>query len=70
MINISKDEESPRVIDSIVLGFSADPVLRWLFPESQKYLEVLLSTIPHTTSRITLVPHSGCHLMCIRTKKV
>jgi ribosomal protein S18 acetylase RimI-like enzyme len=38
MINISKGEDTSRVIDSIVLGFSADPVLRWLFPEPQKYL--------------------------------
>ena len=38
MINISTDVESSRAIDSIVLGFSADPILRWLYPEPQKYL--------------------------------
>lgn len=38
MINISTDVENSRAIDSIVLGFSADPILRWLYPEPQKYL--------------------------------
>ncbi len=38
MINISTDVESSRAIDSIVLGFGADPILRWLYPEPQKYL--------------------------------
>jgi ribosomal protein S18 acetylase RimI-like enzyme len=38
MIKISTDAESHRVVDSVVLGFSADPILRWLFPEPQKYL--------------------------------
>ena len=38
MINISTDVESSRTIDSIVLGFAADPILRWLYPEPQSYL--------------------------------
>ena len=38
MINTSTEAETSRVIDSIVLGFSADPILRWFFPEPQKYL--------------------------------
>jgi ribosomal protein S18 acetylase RimI-like enzyme len=38
MIKISTDVESSRAIDSIVLGFSTDPILRWLYPEPQKYL--------------------------------
>ena len=38
MNNISTDVEISRVIDSIVLGFASDPVLRWLYPEPQKYL--------------------------------
>jgi len=38
MINISTDVENSRIIDSIVLGFSTDPVLRWLYPEPRKYL--------------------------------
>jgi ribosomal protein S18 acetylase RimI-like enzyme len=38
MVKISTDVESSQVIDSIVLGFSADPILRWLYPEPQKYL--------------------------------
>ena len=38
MTNISTDVESSRAIDSIVLGFGADPICRWLYPEPQKYL--------------------------------
>ena len=38
MNNISTDVESSRAIDSIVLGFAADPILRWLYPEPQSYL--------------------------------
>ena len=38
MINISTDVESSRAIDSIVMGFAADPILRWLYPEPQSYL--------------------------------
>ncbi len=38
MINTSTEAETSRVIDSIVLGFSSDPVLRWFFPEPQEYL--------------------------------
>jgi ribosomal protein S18 acetylase RimI-like enzyme len=38
MIYKSTEAENSRVIDSIVLGFSADPILRWLYPEPQKYL--------------------------------
>ncbi len=38
MIYTSTEAETSRVIDSIVLGFSADPILRWFFPEPQKYL--------------------------------
>jgi GNAT superfamily N-acetyltransferase len=38
MINISTDVESSRAIDSIVMGFAADPILRWLYPEPHSYL--------------------------------
>ena len=38
MINVSTAAENSRVIDSIMLGFSTDPILRWLFPEPHKYL--------------------------------
>lgn len=38
MINISAEVESSRAIDSLVLGFSTDPIFRWLYPEAQKYL--------------------------------
>ncbi len=33
MINTSTKADEARVIDTIVLGFSADPILRWAFPE-------------------------------------
>ena len=38
MIRTSTEAEAARVIDAIVLGFSADPVVRWLFPEPQRFL--------------------------------
>ncbi len=38
MINLSTEAETSRVIDSIVLGFCSDPVLRWFYPEPQEYL--------------------------------
>jgi GNAT superfamily N-acetyltransferase len=38
MIRTSSGADAKRVIDSIVLGFSADPVVRWLFPEPQRFL--------------------------------
>jgi len=38
MNDVSTDVDNFRVVDSIVLGFSADPVLRWAFPEPHKYL--------------------------------
>jgi ribosomal protein S18 acetylase RimI-like enzyme len=38
MINASTEAEISRVIDSIVLGFSSDPIFRWLFPEPREYL--------------------------------
>ena len=38
MVNTSTTAETSRVISSIVLGFSSDPILRWLYPEPQEYL--------------------------------
>ncbi len=38
MISTSTEADKARVIDTIVLGFSADPILRWMFPEPQQYL--------------------------------
>ena len=38
MIRTSIEADAARVIDAIVLGFSADPVVRWLFPEPQQFL--------------------------------
>jgi ribosomal protein S18 acetylase RimI-like enzyme len=39
MINVSKNIDNSRVIDSIVIGFSADPVFRWIYPEPHSYLK-------------------------------
>lgn len=39
MIKTSSKAEAARSIDTIVLGFSADPILRWLYPEPQEYLK-------------------------------
>lgn len=38
MIKISTEVESSRAISSLVLGFSTDPIFRWLYPEAQNYL--------------------------------
>ena len=40
MIKTSTDDDISRVIDTIVLGFSADPFIRWLLPEPQQFLTV------------------------------
>ena len=42
MIKISTKADKARVIDTIVLAFSADPILRWAFPEARQFL----STFP------------------------
>ena len=38
MIKRSGEADVARSIDTIVLGFSADPVARWLFPEPRQFL--------------------------------
>ena len=45
MIKRSGNADVARSIDAIVLGFSADPIARWLFPEPQQFL----STFPTVT---------------------
>ncbi len=45
MIHRSTKADIARVIDTIVLGFSADPIIRWLFPEPQQFL----TTFPTVT---------------------
>ena len=45
MIEKSTKTDMARVIDAIVLGFSADPIARWLFPEPQQFL----ATFPTVT---------------------
>ncbi len=38
MIHTSTIGDRSRVIDTLVLGMSADPVLRWYFPDAHAYL--------------------------------
>ena len=45
MIHKSTEADTARVIDTIVLGFSVDPFLRWLFPEPQQFLTVFPTLI-------------------------
>ena len=33
-----RDEERQRAISTMVMAFSADPVIRWLYPEPADYL--------------------------------
>src|SRR5688572_8195966 len=39
MITIGKPEEKARLLQTIVLGFSADPMARWAFPDAAVYLD-------------------------------
>ncbi len=38
MIEAADAADSAGIIDTLVLGFAADPVMRWLFPEPKDYL--------------------------------
>lgn len=38
MITTSSKADAERSINTIVLGFCTDPILRWLYPEPQDYL--------------------------------
>ena len=39
MITIGKPEDKSRLLQTIVLGFSADPMARWAFPDPAVYLD-------------------------------
>ncbi|HMB77522.1 MAG TPA: N-acetyltransferase [Kiloniellaceae bacterium] len=39
MTNVRTDATSDYIIDVLTLGFIADPILRWLYPEPRAYLE-------------------------------
>ena len=39
MINTSAPSDKAKVMDTIVLGFAADPFVRWLFPEPRAFLK-------------------------------
>ena len=32
------ENEQSRAIDTLVLAFTADPVIRWFYPEARQYL--------------------------------
>ena len=34
-----EDGEQQRVLETLVLAFTADPVIRWLYPEARQYLK-------------------------------
>ena len=38
MIKTSAETDKARVTNTIVLGFAADPVIRWFFPEAGEFL--------------------------------
>ena len=38
MIQKSTDADKSRVLNTLVLGFSVDPIIRWVFPEPQEFL--------------------------------
>lgn len=33
-----RDDEKSRAFDTLVIAFSADPIMRWLYPEAREYL--------------------------------
>lgn len=33
-----RENEQPRALDTLVMAFTADPVIRWLYPEARQYL--------------------------------
>lgn len=38
-IKTAAAEDAERIISSLVLAFSADPIVRWMYPSPQQYLE-------------------------------
>jgi ribosomal protein S18 acetylase RimI-like enzyme len=38
MFNVSNRSEADQVLSGLTLGFAADPVVRWLYPEPDAYL--------------------------------
>jgi hypothetical protein len=38
-IRTATGSDQAAIFDSLILAFSADPVMRWLFPHPSKYLE-------------------------------
>ncbi len=38
-VGVADDADRQKIIDLITLGFSADPMLRWVWPDAQAYLE-------------------------------
>jgi GNAT superfamily N-acetyltransferase len=45
MTNIRTDAKPETVIDALTLGFSADPIMRWLFRQASAYLEHFPTTL-------------------------
>ena len=38
-VKIVKGTDRDKAISAVVQGFSADPVARWMYPDSQQYVE-------------------------------
>ena len=45
MIAIQNDAPSKHIVDSVTLGFTADPIARWLYPEPHTFLEHWPTTV-------------------------
>lgn len=39
MATITTDQAQDRILSTLTLGFSADPIMRWLFPQADTYLK-------------------------------
>ena len=45
MATITTDEAQDFILDTLTLGFSSDPVMRWLYPSPSSYLEHFPETL-------------------------
>lgn len=41
IVNTATEEQRKQVVETILLSFSTDPVLRWLYPQANEYLQTL-----------------------------
>jgi GNAT superfamily N-acetyltransferase len=40
-VRLATEDDRDRVVDTMVLGFAADPVMRWMWPDSTVYVDAM-----------------------------